>query len=337
VVDLVVMEAGTVTRFPVSSVRRPLVYEPKFDGFRCLVDADSSGQVELFSRRNKPLTRAFPEITAAVAAEIPAGTMLDGEIVRWGSDNRLDFAALGRRSAAGGKITQHLAATEPCHLVVFDVLRLRGTDLRRQPLLERRTALRELVDGIERPSRIITLCPQTSDMGTATRWFDDYATVGVEGLVVKTANGRYQPGLKTWWKYKKRVTVETLLGGVTGGLNQPKELLVGRIRSDDEQLHVVGRSVPLSKTQAAQIAAVARLAKPDHPWPDEMPAGAIAGRYGATDPIAYVKVDPTVVVEVAVDMATTHGRWRHPVRFVRTRPDLEAADVPRDLDLDSRS
>src|SRR5690606_12252689 len=98
-------------------------YEPKWDGFRCLAVVDDHQGVTLLSRRSKPLTTRFPEIVTAVYDELPARTTVDGEIVRW-ADGRLDFAALQRRHRGGGS-PGDLVAKEPCHLIIFDLLRLR--------------------------------------------------------------------------------------------------------------------------------------------------------------------------------------------------------------------
>ncbi|MFD0539151.1 hypothetical protein ACFQY7_40925 [Actinomadura luteofluorescens] len=105
-------------------------YEPKFDGFRCVARVSEEGDVQLWSRRLKRLDAAFPEIVSAVSATIPPGTVVDGEIVRWGGDGRLDFSALQRRH-----VTRRTGSpiTEPCHYVVFDVLESGGTDHRSAP------------------------------------------------------------------------------------------------------------------------------------------------------------------------------------------------------------
>src|SRR5690242_8748031 len=110
-------------------------YEPKFDGFRAIAVVDEGGAVLLWSRRRTRLDDAFPEIVTAVRARLAPGTVVDGEIVRWGHDGRLDFAALRRRHTAGDRA--ELGRTEPCHYVVFDILETGGEDLRPLPLRDR--------------------------------------------------------------------------------------------------------------------------------------------------------------------------------------------------------
>lgn len=328
------MTAQTITQFPRPSSARPLRYDLKWDGFRALARKNGRGVVELVSRRQKSLTRSFQEVAAVVAEHVPARTGLDGEIVRLSADGRLDFRALLERNGAG-RCAGALAAAAPCHYVAFDLLELAGEDYRPRPLTERRAALEQLLAPVPAASSL-TLCPQTGDPDEALEWFAAYAPVGIEGLVVKVASSPYRPRDRhAWMKYKRRVTTEVIVGGVVGGLDRPAELLVGRYGAGGEPLRVVGRSVPLSDRQAAELAPVLKPADGDHPWPAELPASWTGGRYGKSDPTRYVQVAPELVVEVAVDMATAGDRWRHPVRFERTRPDLDPAVVPVDLDIDS--
>ncbi len=74
-------------------------FEPKFDGFRGLAGVDASGHVQIRSRQNTDLTSAFADIAAALAQQLPAGTLVDGELVIWNGD-RLDFSQLQRRLAS---------------------------------------------------------------------------------------------------------------------------------------------------------------------------------------------------------------------------------------------
>jgi ATP-dependent DNA ligase len=100
--------------------------DPELDGWRCLAFHRVGGQVVLQSRQQRPLTTYFPDITAAIATQIPSGTVLDGELVVY-RDGRCDFAALQQRISARPRLT--CAAS----MVVFDVLALAGRDLRGLP------------------------------------------------------------------------------------------------------------------------------------------------------------------------------------------------------------
>jgi ATP-dependent DNA ligase len=96
--------------------------------------------------------------------------------------------------------------------------------------------------------------------------------MGVEGLVVKGAASRYTPGRReAWGKFKQRETIEVIVGAVTGSINQPEVAVCGRYRG--RELEIVGRTVPLSPTQAAELAAALKPAGVRHPWPDEIGPG----------------------------------------------------------------
>jgi len=109
---------------------------------------------------------------------------------------------------------------------------------------------------------------------------------------------------------------------VTGSLQRPEVVVAGRYRGDD--LEVVGRTVPLTDQQAAELAKLLTPAGPEHPWPDEIGSGRWGGK---GQKIALVKVRPDVVVEVAADAAMQAGQWRHPLRLLRYRADLTPRDI----------
>ena len=218
-------------------------YEPKFDGFRAVAMVDEAGAVRLWSRRGAAFNEAFPEIAAAVRERVPPGTVVDGEIVRWGPDGRLDFGALQRRHVAGRR-RNDLARTEPCHYVVFDVLEADGADLRPKPLRERRAVLEALLGGDDPGARVV-VTPQTSDLEEALLWFDALAAQGIEGLVVKDAGGPYLEGRRRWWKVKRRVTAEAVVGGVTGTRRAPESLSLGRYDAEGRLLaKATGTAIP---------------------------------------------------------------------------------------------
>jgi ATP-dependent DNA ligase len=323
------MLARVVEQLPRGPAGRYL-YEPKWDGFRAIAFVDDDGGMQLRSRRGSHFNQAFPEVAQAVQEYLPPDTVVDGEIVRWTPEGRLDFAAVQRRNIAGRRSAE-LARTEPCHYIVFDVLEARGQDLRPAPLIVRRQALEELFASVP-PAATLTLSMLTTDADEACRWFRTLIVAGVEGIMIKPAGDPYRPGTRGWMKYKHRTTTEAIVGGVTGTLARPVTLVLGRYTAD-EQLRVVGRSTPLRPPVAQQIAPLLIPAGPEHPWPDRLPSGWV-GLYGKHEAVDYIRVRPDLVVEIEVDVATEHGRWRHPVRVLGPRPDLTPADVPLDLNLD---
>ena len=149
----------------------------------------------MHSRQRRPLSQAFPEVRAAVAAQLPGDSIVDGEICIWGPGDRLSFDLLQQRLAAGPNRIAAAAAAYPASFLVFDLLALRGVDLRGRPYTERRTALEELAAGWSPP---LQLTPVTDSIETAREWMAMYRAAGVEGLVCKGANSRYTPGSRGW-------------------------------------------------------------------------------------------------------------------------------------------
>jgi ATP-dependent DNA ligase len=293
-------------------------YEPKWDGYRLVAVRQATG-TRLWSKQGRDLTDRFPDVAAAALAQLPAGTVVDGEVVVW-SGERLDFGLLqARMTASRGRIGA-LVAAHPASYVVFDLLAAGGTDLRGRPWRRRRAELEELGRRWAPP---VQLSPVTADVEEARAWFTDYRPAGVEGLVAKGAATRYAPGRREWLKVKSWETAEVLAGGVIGPVGRPSQLVAGRYR--DGELVVVGRTSPLSPAQSAELAAVLTPAGPDHPWPERIGTGRFGG--GRLS-VALTRVVPDVVVEISADAALQAGVFRHPLRFVRTRPDLRPADVP---------
>jgi ATP-dependent DNA ligase len=311
-----------------------LVYEPKWDGFRAQAIVTDEGQVNLYSRNLTRLTGTFPETVQAIAAAVPRGTVLDGELVRWGRDGRLDFAALQHRLGVSSVRAFALARAEPVHFVAFDVLEARPHgDLRNRPLRERRAVLEEMLRDAPGPG-LLVLCPQESGEGTARLWLELLPAQGIEGLVIKPAGSLYRSGVRGWYKLRRRFETLAIIGGVTGTPARPQGLILGRYPSTGGTLRVVGRTPQPPPGIAAELADVLTPAGDDHPWPAELPPGWTGGLPKATPPTRYQRVRPEVVVEIAVDTATDRDRrWRHLARVHAVRTDLGPPDVPTDLDL----
>ncbi|MGY1785297.1 ATP-dependent DNA ligase [Geodermatophilus sp. SYSU D00698] len=293
-------------------------YEPKWDGYRLVVVRGRAG-TRLWSKQGRDLTDRFPDLAAAALAQVPAGTVLDGEAVVWNGE-RLDFGLLQRRMVTAPSRMTALAAAHPASYVAFDLLAAGSADQRRRPFRSRRAALEELARRWAPPMQ---LSPVTADPEEARGWAADLRPLGVEGLVAKGAATRYAGGRREWLKVKSWETTEVLAGGVIGPVDRPSQLVAGRWR--DGELVVVGRTGPLSPAQSAELAAVLTPAGDDHPWPERIGTGRFGG--GRLS-VALTRVQPTAVVEVSADAALTAGVFRHPLRYVRVRPDLRPADVP---------
>ncbi|MFI5706536.1 ATP-dependent DNA ligase [Kribbella sp. NPDC051620] len=291
-------------------------FELKWDGFR-VGAVCRAGEVRLWSRNGKDFTTRFPDIQAALADQVHTDCTLDGELVVW-TGERMDFDALQARMVnTAATVRRRLAPTQPASLVVFDVLAVGNVDVRPMRWTARRNRLEALAQAWRPP---LQLSPVTSDIAEAREWLEAFKASGVEGLVVKGATSRYQPGRREWVKWKTRDTVEAIVGAVTGSLQRPEVLVVGRYRG--KVLEMVGRTAKLTDTQSATIGKLLKPAGARHPWPDE-----ISTHWGRGSKTPIVKVRPAVVVEVTADAALQAGHYRHPLRLVRHRSDLAPADI----------
>ncbi|GAA0587878.1 hypothetical protein GCM10010172_86090 [Paractinoplanes ferrugineus] len=256
---------------------------------------------------------------------MPPGTVVDGELVIFDTEaGSTVFPALLGRITAGRRLARE-AVARPANLVLFDVLADAGDDLTGLPLRQRRSRLEDLLTDAP-PT--LTLCPQTLDVELARTWFDELGVTGAEGLVVKDLASVYRVGGQgsSWWKYKRRVTVEAIVGGITGALEDPRALLLGRIDGRSRRLRYIARTVPLALSQRQEIAQLLTTPTGAHPWPQPLPAAWI-GQLDRREPQPYVQVKPLLIAEIVVDQAYDQGRYRHPVRYLRIRADLNTADV----------
>jgi len=293
------------------------VYEPKWDGYRLVVVHVATG-VRLWSRNGNDLTGRFPDVVAAARRQVPPGTVLDGEVVVWDGD-RLSFDRLQSRMVTTAAGAARLARSHPASYVAFDVLAYAGTDQRRRAWSSRRHLLEEIAAAWVPPMQ---LSPVTRDLDEASRWCTDYRPAGVEGLVVKGARGRYAPGRRDWVKVKSRETREVIVG-VIGPLHHPDALVAGLY--DGLELVIVGRSTALRPAQSRALGALLEPPDGPHPWPDEISPGHF-GRSRTKIPLT--KAEPRIVAEVTADTALQAGKFRHPLRYVRHRADLEPQDLP---------
>ncbi|MFR9802545.1 RNA ligase family protein [Pseudonocardia sp. RS010] len=311
------MAAVTATELPAGE---KWVYEPKFDGFRCLAYAPN-GKVRLQSRQLRPLTSYFPEIVAAVA-ELGHDVVLDGELVVW-HQGRLDFTALQQRLHPSASRSSQLAVQRPAAFVVFDLLASKGRDRRAEPYEDRRRRLEKLLEN--RLPHGLVLMPTSSDMGVARQWMLGHTASGIEGVVAKRLDQTYRAGGRPWRKVKARMTAEAVVGGVLGSIGEPTALIVGRFNQRG-RLRVAGRTTALDASARLRLPSLLAAASNEHPWPDVIPSARFGQR--PSEPIEYVRVRPEVVVELDVDAAYEQERWRHPVRFVRIRAELHPEDLP---------
>mgnify|MGYP000108950470 CR=1 FL=1 len=205
------MLAKAVTSVPEGD---EFTYEPKWDGFRCIVARDGD-DVELHSRGSKLLTRYFPELVEALKLALPERVVLDGEIVlRQGSPGheRLSWDALSARIHPAASRIEKLAAETPAQFVAFDLLAEGDDDVMGEPFEKRRARLEALFAQWP-TSDSVYLTRTTRDADEARRWFEQFEGAGPDGVVAKRRSDVYEPGKRTMLKIKHKRTAEAVVVG----------------------------------------------------------------------------------------------------------------------------
>jgi ATP-dependent DNA ligase len=308
--------------------RDGLYYEPKWDGFRCIVFRDGD-DVVLGSRNEKPLTRYFPELVDSIQANLPNRCVLDGEIVIAGSAG-LDFDTLSQRIHPADSRIQLLARTAPASYVAFDLLALDDADLMDEPYAVRR---RTLEWALERARPPIYVTPVTTRPEVARDWFSRFEGAGLDGVVVKDGELRYLPDKRAMMKVKHERTADCVVGGFRWHKSGEVvgSLLLG-LFDGTGVLHHVGVASGFSVARRAEfgqfLEPFRNNAGDHHPWLAEgAPAGRVPGgqsRWSAGKDLSWQPVRPELVVEVAYDHLQ-EDRFRHATSFVRWRQDRNPA------------
>lgn len=305
-----------------------LFYEPKWDGFRCIVFRDGD-DVVLGSRNEKPLTRYFPELITALAGQLPERCVVDGEIVIAGPHG-LDFDALSQRIHPAASRVRLLAETTPASFVAFDLLALDDRDLQPDAYASRRRTLEKVLRKAKAP---IHLTPVTTSPATARDWFARFEGAGLDGVVVKAGDLSYQPAKRVMLKVKHGRTADCVVGGFRwhkeGGV--VGSLLLG-LFDDEGRLHHVGVASGFSAARRSELVATLapyrKASTRGHPWlTDEAPEGRIPGgqsRWNAGKDLSWEPLRTELVVEVGYDHLQG-DRFRHATSFVRWRLDRTPA------------
>ena len=306
------------------------LYEPKWDGFRCLAFRDGP-EVDLRSRHDRPLARYFPELVEGFLALPEQQLVLDGEIVLIGRSGGFDFATLMARLHPSASRVERLRREAPASYIAFDLLASGSENLTDAPFGERRRRLEQVLRDAAAP---IHLTPATADDAKAREWFDRFQGAGVDGVVAKARALRYEPGKRTMVKVKHERTADCVLAGIRIFADRPllSSLILG-LYDDDDQLRHVGVVTQLPNSErAAMLQLLAPLVVPldEHPWRSgfvisRSPLGRLKGSAARWTPEMdhdWVPLRPHLVCEVGFDQVDV-DRFRHPARFRRWRPDRE--------------
>jgi ATP-dependent DNA ligase len=316
------------------------LYEPKWDGFRCIVFRDGP-DVELGSRNELPLTRYFPEVVDALREALPERAVVDGEVVVAGPRG-LEFDLLSQRVHPAESRVRLLAETTPASFVAFDLLALGHRDLRSQPFHERRSLLEGLLDEAT-PSGSFHVTPCTRDRSVAADWFHRFEGAGLDGVMAKAADLAYVAGKRVMMKVKHERTAEFVVGGfrwyrgsAAAGAEQIGSLMLGLYTGTGDLAHVgVIGAFPLEqRRKLVEVLAPHRMRAEagagGHPWggwaamaeasTTRMPGA--RSRWNATKDLSFELVKPDLVVEAAYEHLQG-DRLRHTAQFRRWRPDRD--------------
>jgi ATP-dependent DNA ligase len=308
------------------------LYEPKWDGFRSIIFR-SGDEVEIGSRNEKPMTRYFPEVVAAVKASFPDRLVVDGEIVLISPDSgdRLDFEALQQRIHPAASRVKKLAAETPASFVAFDLLSLDGEDWTGRPFAQRRAALERALAAAEPP---IHVTRATGDPEVAQEWFQQFEGAGLDGVVAKPLDLTYQPDKRVMFKIKHERTADCVVAGYRTHKSGPDaigSLLLGLYTHDGslQSVGVIGAFPMARRRELFEELQPLVTDFDDHPWAwakEEMgsrtPTSGAYSRWNAGKDLSFTPLRPERVVEVRYDHMEGM-RFRHTAQFSRWRPDRD--------------
>jgi ATP-dependent DNA ligase len=313
------MEARSVDAIP----RGPeWQYEPKWDGFRCLLSRDGD-KVDLRSKSGEDLTRYFPELVDAARKLKATAFLLDGEIVV-PHGKAFSFDDLLQRIHPAASRVNKLAQETPALYLAFDLLAAaEDRELSAQPLSKRRPALEAFAKIQFKSNPTFRLSPATANYATAKKWLAQSGG-GCDGVIAKRLDLPYQSGNRDGMqKIKNFRSADCVVGGfryATNKLNGKKvvgSLLLG-LYDDDGLLHHVGFTSAIKQAEKPALTAKleALIAKPG--FTGNAPGG--PSRWSTDRSAQWCPLKPKLVVEVAYDHFSGE-RFRHGTSILRWRPD----------------
>lgn len=311
------------------------IFEPKWDGFRALIFRDGD-EILIQSRDQKSLNRYFPELIDTLLGQLPRRCVLDGEVViaRAGA---LDFDALQLRIHPAASRVTLLSKQMPSSFVCFDLLAEGDDDLCGEVFHRRRARLETLFRSAAPP---LHLTPATRDRAVASDWFRRFEGAGLDGVMVKQADGTYEPGKRVMFKVKHERDCDCVVAGFRWYKDAEGEaigsLLLG-LFDESKTLQHVGVCSSFTKEKRRELLEYLmpyrKHALVDHPWAswadDEAAAGSRMpggqSRWSQGKDLSWEPLRPELVVEVAYEHMQGQ-RFRHMAHFRRWRTDKSPAD-----------
>jgi ATP-dependent DNA ligase len=317
------MEARLVEEIPTGDGWQ---YEPKWDGFRCLVFRGGDS-IYLQSKNGQPLARYFPDVVANIARLPEPEFVLDGELVI-PVGGALSFDELQLRLHPAASRVQKLAAAHPALYIVFDVLAENGNSYLQLDLRQRRQLLEKFARSNLRRANSVRLSPATTDYRVATNWFRKTGR-DLDGIMAKRIDAAYASGERTAAVKVKHIrTADCVVGGFRYGTGRRiiGSLLLG-LYADDGLLHHVGFISGFKTSERRALTDKFERLRRAPGFTGNAPGG--PSRWSTERTGEWEPVSPEMVVEVAYDHFTG-GRFRHGTKFLRWRPDK----APRQCTMD---
>jgi ATP-dependent DNA ligase len=306
------MEAKSVPSLPAGA---NWVYEPKWDGFRCLALKDGK-TISLQGKSGKPLGRYFPEVREAIASIGLDKLALDGEILIR-IDGALSFDALQMRLHPAESRIRKLSIETPAVFTAFDTLLSEtGKDISAEPFERRRKALSNI--SAKSKHQQVSLTKQTASLKTAQGWLDN-GVAGTDGVIAKETDLDYRFGERAMLKVKRMRTADCVVGGFryAQGSELVGSLLLGLYNDRGLLDHVGFTSAFAKEDKKALTARLEKLVGPPG-FTGDAPGG--PSRWATERSAEWQPLKTKLVVEVSYDHVTG-GRFRHGTRLLRWRPD----------------
>jgi ATP-dependent DNA ligase len=318
------MEALAVDQIPAGPEWQ---YEPKWDGFRCLVFRNGT-DVKLQTKSGRPLTRYFPELIEAIRQLKSQAFVLDGEIVV-PVDGAFSFDALLQRIHPAPSRINKLAADTPAMLIAFHLLvDAKNRSLVDSPLLQRRQALERFFADYGKNAKRVRLSPATTKISTAMGWLKRAGPM-LDGVIAKQLNVEYRSTDRTGMqKIKSYRSADCVVGGFRYGEGKAVvgSLLLG-LYDKGGLLHHVGFTSTIRNDAKAQLTRRLRSLIAPPGFTGKAPGG--PSRWSTSRSSEWKPLKPELVVEVCYDHFSA-DRFRHGTRLLRWRPDK----APRQCTLD---
>jgi ATP-dependent DNA ligase len=314
------MEARSVDAIPTGGAWQ---YEPKWDGFRCLLARDGE-TVTMTSKSGQDLTRYFPEVAQAAALLPEERFLLDGELVIPRED-QFSFDSLLQRIHPAASRVERLSRETPAQFLAFDILRRGSADLAPSHLPERRRTLEDFAAHCFAKS-LFRLSPASLDLADARAWLQS-AGGGSDGVIAKRLDLPYQAGSRDGMqKIKRHRSADCVVGGfrygerLVAGQALVGSLLLG-LYDDKGKLDHVGFTSGLKAEEKPDLTARLEAIRAASSFTGKSPGG--PSRWSTKRSSEWVPVEPRLVVEVSYDHFTG-GRFRHGTAIMRWRPDKKA-------------